>query len=68
MEEQKAQTVTIDGKQYNVADLSDEARNNIQNVQYCEQKMTELKRELAITQTARNAYVQALKGALPKDA
>ena len=60
--------VTIDGKEYDTENLSDEAKSNIQNVQFCEQKIAELKRELALTQTARNAYAQALKGALPKDA
>lgn len=60
--------VTIDGKQYDTDTLSDEAKNHIQNVQYCEQKMADLQRELAIVQTARNAYAQALKNALPKDA
>lgn len=60
--------VTIDGKQYDTDTLSDEAKNHIQNVQYCEQKMAELQREIAIVQTARNAYAQALKNALPKDA
>lgn len=60
--------ITIDGKEYDTDTLSDEAKGNIQNVQFCEQKMAELRRELAIAQTARNAYAQALKGALPKDA
>ena len=60
--------ITIDGKEYDTDTLSDDVKNNIQNVQYCEQKMAELKRELALAQTARNAYAQALKGALPKDA
>lgn len=60
--------LTIDGKEYDTDTLSDEAKNSIQNVQYCEQKMAELKRELALVQTARNAYAQSLKGALPKDA
>ena len=60
--------ITIDGKEYETDALSDEAKANIQNVQFCEQKMAELKRELAIVQTARNAYAAALKGALPKDA
>jgi hypothetical protein len=60
--------VTIDGKEYDTDTLSDEAKNHIQNVQYCEKRMAELQRELAVAQTARNAYAQALKGALPKDA
>jgi hypothetical protein len=60
--------VTIDGKEYDTDTLSDEAKNNIQNVQFCERKMNDLRRELAVAQTARNAYAQALKSALPKDA
>ncbi|MFC6640155.1 hypothetical protein GV827_20645 [Sulfitobacter sp. JBTF-M27] len=60
--------VTIDGKEYDTDTLPDEAKANIQNVQFCEQKIAELRREMAIAQTARNAYAQALKGALPKDA
>jgi ABC-type antimicrobial peptide transport system ATPase subunit len=61
-------TVTIDDKQYDIEALSDAAKTQIQNVQYCEQKMAELKREIAVVQTARNAYAQALNNALPKDA
>ena len=60
--------VTIDGKDYDSEALSDEAKNHIQNVQYCEQKMVDLQRELAVIQTARNAYAQALQRALPKNA
>lgn len=60
--------VTIDGKEYDSDALSEEARNNILNVQFCEKRMKELQRELVMAQTARNAYAQALKGTLPKDA
>lgn len=60
--------VTIDGKEYESDKLADEARNNLLNIQFCEQRLNELKREMAMTQTARNAYAQALKGQLPKDA
>lgn len=60
--------VTIDGKQYDTDTLSDDAKNHIQNVQFCEQKMADLQRELAVVRTARNAYAQALQRALPKDA
>lgn len=60
--------VTIDGKEYDSEKLSEEARNNILNVQFCEKRMKDLQREIAMAQTARNAYAAALKGALPKDA
>lgn len=60
--------ISIDGKEYDSEALSEDARNNLRNIQLCEQKMSDLKRDLAIAQTARNAYAQALKGQLPKDA
>ncbi len=60
--------ITIDGKEYNSEALSEDARSNLQNIQYCEQKMNDIKRDLAIAQTARNAYALALKSQLPKDA
>lgn len=60
--------VNIDGKEYDSEALSEDARSNMLNVQYCDKKVAELKRELSMAQTARNAYAQALKNALPKDA
>ena len=60
--------ITIDGKEYDSEALSEDARASLQNIQFCEQRMNELKREMAIAQTARNAYAVALKGQLPKDA
>ena len=60
--------ITIDGKDYDTEALSEDARNNLQNIQVCEQRIADLKRDMAIAQTARNAYAQALKGQLPKDA
>lgn len=60
--------VTIDGKEYDTDTLSDDAKTNLRNVQFCEQKLAELKRDAAVVQTARSAYAQALKNALPKDA
>lgn len=59
--------ITIDGKEYDSKTLSEDAQANLQNIQFCEQKMAELKREIAIAQTARNAYTVALKSQLPKD-
>ncbi|SHI06923.1 DUF6447 family protein [Marivita hallyeonensis] len=60
--------INIDGKEYDSDALSEDARTNMLNVKYCDDKVADLKRELAIAQTARNAYAQALKNALPKDA
>jgi len=60
------EAITIDGQTYALASLSDAARQNLHNLQMCEQRAQELQRDLAITQTARNTYAQALKALLPQ--
>ncbi|MBO9432437.1 MULTISPECIES: DUF6447 family protein [unclassified Sulfitobacter] len=59
--------VTIDGREYDSDNLSDDAKQQLANVQICEQQVQKLQREIAITQTARQAYIGALKEALPAD-
>lgn len=59
-------TINIDGQHYALTSLSDQARQQLQSLQLCEQRAQELQRDLAITQTARNAYAQALKALLPQ--
>jgi len=60
------QTVTVDGKEYPMADLTDEARSQLANVQIADQEIARLNMLLALAQTARNAYATALGAALPK--
>lgn len=59
--------VTIDGREYDSDNLSDDAKQQLANVQICEQQVQRLQREIAITQTARQAYIGALKESLPAD-
>lgn len=56
--------IKIDNKDYDTDQLSDEARNQLANVQLTDQEIKRLQALLAITQTARNAYAQALTAAL----
>ena len=60
-------TLTLDGKEYDTEQLSDAAKAQVTNVQLVDQKIAQLQQELAIMQTARNAYVQALQAELPKE-
>lgn len=60
--------VTINGKEYDTETMSKEAKDNMTNVKLCDDRIQELQRDLAITQTARNAFAVALKNALPADA
>lgn len=59
-------TITIDNKEYKLEELSDDAKAQIGSIQIVDQKMADLNAELAIMQTARNAYAQALTALLPK--
>lgn len=58
-------TITIDGQTYALDTLSDEAKAQLLNLRACDQKIQQLQLDLAIVQTARNAYAQALKSLLP---
>ena len=60
-----AQNITIDGVEYDLDKLSDAAKSHINSLQLAEQKMAQLRTELAMIQTARNAYAEALKTELP---
>jgi hypothetical protein len=56
--------VRIDGKDYPLSSLSDQARAQILNLQATDQRIEHLQQELAITQTARKAYSEALAAEL----
>ena len=62
-----ADNVTIDGKEYPLGSLSEEAKGQLVSLQMVDQKIIELQQQLAIHQTARNAYAKALNDALPSD-
>jgi hypothetical protein len=55
----------INGTEYKVSDLSEEARQQLNMVHATDTRLAELQRDLAITQTARAAYLGALAQLLP---
>jgi hypothetical protein len=59
------QNFTIDGTEYPLSSLGDEARSQLQMLRITDQEIQRLQWQLAIAQTARNAYAQALKAKLP---
>ena len=61
----QGQTLTIDGKEYNTADLSENAKAQVTNLRVTDQEIAKLKQQLAIYQTARAAYARALGEKLP---
>lgn len=58
--------ITIDGKEYELETLSAEAKAQLISLQVTDQEIQRLNIQMAIAQTARNAYAKALSELLPK--
>ena len=58
-------TIRIDNTDYDSETLSNEAKAQLQMLQVTDQEIARLNVQLAIAQTARVAYAQALRSALP---
>ena len=57
--------ITIDNQEYDLDSLSDDAKSQLQMLQFSDQEISRLNAQLAIVQTARIAYSKALMAALP---
>ena len=62
----EGKTVTINGTDYNLDDLSDAVRAQLENILFCDQQIQQLKSEWAVADTARIGYSNALKKELAK--
>ena len=58
--------IKIDDVQYDTDDMSDNAKAQVASLQFNEAHMNRLRNELAIADTAKIAYVNALKVELEK--
>lgn len=58
--------ITIDGLVYDLNSFTEEAKAQLASVQASDIKLNELRRDTAITMTARNSYMQALKKELER--
>ncbi len=57
-------TITIDGKEYSLDDLNDVAKENVGSLQFVQAEINRLQAQLAVYNTAANAYSKALKNQL----
>jgi Family of unknown function (DUF6447) len=57
--------LNIDGHEYSFDSLSDEAKAQLVSLQFVDQELIRLQGQVAALQTARNAYLAALKAHLP---
>ena len=60
------QVITIDGTEYNLDDLSDNAKSQLSNIQFVDAQIQQLNNEWAVADTARMGYTAALKAELEK--
>ena len=60
--------ITVDGIEYNTEDLSDNGKAQLASLQFLEVQMNKLQNEISVFQTAKGAYVAALKVELEKTA
>ena len=65
-EEEKLKTIEIDGQTYQLDDLSDEAKAQMINIQFVDNQIQQLQNELAVADTARIGYTNALKNEFVK--
>ena len=56
--------ITIDGYEYDMKSLSDIAKDQIANIQFVDSRLQELQNELAVSDTARIGYTNALRQGL----
>ena len=56
--------ITLNDIEYNTEDLTENGKAQLASLQFLEAQMNKLKSEIAVYQTARNAYVNALKNEL----
>lgn len=64
-QENSMPTIKIDNIEYDIGSLSDDARAQLASIQFVDQELARLQAQTAVMQTARAAYVNALKAALP---
>lgn len=55
------ETITIDGVEYPLKDMSDQAKAQIANIQFVDQQLQQLNNEWAVSDTARLGYSHALQ-------
>ena len=66
MAEGADQKITIDEVEYNLSDLSDNAKAQFANIQFVDAQIQQLNNEWAVADTARMGYTNALKAELAK--
>ena len=57
---QKANVITLDGKDFDATDLSEDAKAQLENIQFVNEQILQKNNELQIADSARIMYLSAL--------
>ena len=68
MDQEPAATITVDDVEYQLSEMSDDAKAQLSNIHFVDQQVQQLQNEWAVSDTARLGYQAALKGELLKSA
>ena len=60
------QKISIDDIEYDLQDLTDKARANLSSLQFVDSQIQQLRNELAVADTAKIGYLNALRAELSK--
>jgi hypothetical protein len=60
----EASRLNIDGVDYDIESLSEVAKSQIINITFSDEQILQLQNELAVSNTARNGYLKALRAEL----
>ena len=66
-EKEDKRKVSIDGTEYVLDDLSDNAKAQLMNIRFVDAQIQQLNNEWAVADTARIGYTRALKSELEKN-
>ena len=66
-DDEKQEKITIDGTEYLLDDLSEQAKTRLAHIQYIYQQHQQLNNEFAVSDTARIGYTAALQREVSKD-
>ena len=61
----KMPNIKIDNKEYDIDTLSEECKAQLASIQFVDQELARLQAQTSVLQTAKIAYLQALKASLP---
>ena len=55
------ETIQIDGKVFNVNEMSDQSKSTLTSIKYVDQRISETQNMISVLNKAKNAYIESLR-------